>query len=164
MTPALLFIGFLIAQRLVELWIAQRNTHRLLARGAQEHAPDHYKLIVAVHALWIFAIVVFGFDQAISWAWLAIYAGLQLFRLWILMSLGERWTTKIIILDEPLVAKGPYQYIKHPNYVLVIAEIIAAPMVLGLTWVAIVFTILNALVLAIRIPAENRALATITQR
>ena len=161
MTGALLFIAFLIVQRLGELVIAKRNTARLMERGAKEYAPEHYPIIVAVHTLWVLAIVALGWDQPILWHWFVIYAVLQLFRVWILTSLGGRWTTRIIIWNEPLVARGPYRFIKHPNYILVIAEIIAAPMVLGLTWVAVVFTVLNAIVLAIRIPAENKALQTI---
>jgi len=161
MTGALLFIAFLIIQRLGELVIAKRNTARLIERGAKEYAPEHYPIIVAVHTLWVLAIVVLGWDQPILWSWFVIYVVLQLFRVWILTSLGERWTTRIVIWNKPLVARGPYRFIKHPNYILVIAEIIAAPMVLGLTWVAVVFTVLNAIVLAIRIPAENKALQTI---
>jgi len=161
MTATFLFIAFLIAQRLSELVIARKNTVRLLARGAKEFAPEHYPLIVAVHSLWIVAIAVLGWDQALNFSWLVVYLVLQGFRIWILSSLGARWTTRIIILNEPLVARGPYKYIKHPNYVLVVAEIIAAPMVLGLFSVAIVFSLLNAIVLYIRIKVENKALATI---
>lgn len=161
MTATFLFIAFLIAQRLSELVIARKNTVCLLARGAKEFAPEHYPLIVAVHSLWIVAIAVLGWDQALNFSWLVVYLVLQGFRIWILSSLGARWTTRIIILNEPLVARGPYKYIKHPNYVLVVAEIIAAPMVLGLFSVAIVFSLLNAIVLYIRIKAENKALATI---
>lgn len=161
MTGALLFIAFLIVQRLGELVIAKRNTAKLMERGAKEFAGEHYPFIVAVHTLWVLAIIVLGWDQPILWHWFAVYAVLQVFRIWILSSLGGRWTTRIIIWNEPLVARGPYRFIKHPNYILVIAEIIAAPMVLGLTWVAVVFTVLNAIILAIRIPAENKALATI---
>lgn len=156
-----LFLVFLIAQRLIELVIARRNTARLIARGAREYAPEHYPLIVALHTIWLVTIVVFGWGGEINPVWLAVYGLLQILRLWILLSLGKRWTTRIIILDEPLVVRGPYRFFKHPNYVLVVAEIIAAPMVLGLLWVAVVFTVLNALVLKIRISAENRALATI---
>jgi len=161
MTATFLFIAFLIAQRLSELVIARKNTVRLLARGAKEFAPEHYPLIVAVHSLWIVAIAVLGWDQALNFSWLVVYLVLQGFRIWILSSLGARWTTRIIILNEPLVARGPYKYIKHPNYVLVVAEIIAAPMVLGLFSVAIVFSLLNAIVLYILIKVENKALATI---
>lgn len=160
---ALYFIGFLILQRLVELALSNRNTKRLLAKGAKEFSPGHYPLIVGVHILWIIAIAAFGWNNEINYWWLAAYGVLQAFRMWILGSLGERWTTRIIILNEPLVRKGLYKYVEHPNYILVGAEIIIAPMVLGLWWVAILFTILNTIVLGVRVEAENKALATITK-
>jgi methyltransferase len=156
--PALAFIGFVIAQRLIELVIARRNTSRLLERGGREVGGEHYPLIVALHAAWIVSLVVFGWQSALVLPWLGVYAVLQVFRVWILASLGPRWTTRIIIIDEPLVRRGPYRFFPHPNYLLVVAELIAVPMCLGLPLVALAFTILNALVLTIRISAENNAL------
>lgn len=158
--PALLFMAVVIVQRLAELWLANRNTRRLLARGAHEVGAEHYPLIVALHAAWLAAIVVFGWNAAVSVPWLIGYGILQVFRVWILASLGARWTTRIIVLNEPLVRRGPYRFMSHPNYVLVVAELIVVPMVLGLVWVAVVFTALNAAMLTIRITAENRALAS----
>ena len=154
-----LFLAFLVVQRLGELVLARRNTARLMARGAVEHGAAHYPLIVALHAAWLAAMVILGHGHAVSLAWLAIFVVLQLLRVWILASLGARWTTRIIVLDEPLVRRGPFAVIPHPNYTLVVAEIAVAPLVLGLPWVAMVFSVLNALVLTIRIRAENRALA-----
>ena len=156
--PALALIAFLLLQRGAELVLARRNTRRLLARGAVEHGAAHYPLIVAMHAAWLLAIAVLGWSNPVHLCWLAAFAVLQVLRAWVLMSLGPRWTTRIIVLDEPLVARGPYRWISHPNYMVVIAEIIVAPMVLGLWPVALVFTILNALVLRIRIREETRAL------
>ena len=156
--PALAFIAFLLLQRGMELVIARRNTRRLLARGAVEHGAGHYPLIVAMHAAWLLAIAVLGWSNPIHLGWLAAFAILQVLRLWVLVSLGSRWTTRIIVLDEPLVARGPYRWVSHPNYMVVIAEIIVAPMVLGLWPVAAVFTILNALILRIRIREEARVL------
>ncbi|WP_299362477.1 isoprenylcysteine carboxylmethyltransferase family protein [uncultured Paracoccus sp.] len=156
--PAALFIAFLIVQRLGELAIARRNTRRLLARGAVEHGARHYPLIVALHAAWIGSIAVLGWGEPIRPIWLGLFVILQALRLWILGTLGSRWTTRIIVLDEPLVRRGPFRFLRHPNYTLVVAEIAVAPMVLGLVWVAVVFSVLNAGVLAIRIRAENAAL------
>ncbi len=156
--PAVLFLTFVVVQRLGELVLAKRNTARLLERGAVEVGASHYPVIVALHTCWILALVFFGFDQAVSVLWLIVFAGLQAMRVWILASLGERWTTRIIVLDEPLVRAGPFAFLRHPNYVLVVAEIFAAPMVLGLFWVAVVFSVLNAAVLALRISVEERAL------
>lgn len=156
---AALFVTFLIFQRLSELVIAQRNTRDLLAAGAQEVAPGHYPFIVALHTCWIAVLVIFGYDQSIHLGWLTGFALLQAFRVWILASLGRRWTTRIIVTDTTLVARGPYRWVSHPNYILVVCEIAVAPMVLALWWVAVVFTVLNAVVLTIRIRAENEALA-----
>ena len=158
-TGAAFFIAFLLIQRLGELVIARRNTARLLAEGAQEVGAAHYPLIVALHAAWLAAIAILGHDQPVHPGWFAAFVALQALRLWILASLGPRWTTRIIVTGTPLVARGPYRWLPHPNYTLVVAEIAVAPMVLGLTWVAAVFTVLNALVLTIRIRAENAALA-----
>jgi methyltransferase len=156
---ALLFIAFVILQRLAELWLARHNTRRLLARGGREVGAAHYPLIVGLHAAWIVALLVFGWGSSVALPWLAVYAVLQIFRAWILASLGPRWTTRIVIIDEPLVRRGPYRYFPHPNYLLVVAELIVVPLVLGLPIVALVFSALNGLVLAIRISAEDKALA-----
>ena len=158
-TVTVLFLGFIIAQRLSELVIAKRNTARLLAKGAYEVGESHYPVMVAMHSVWIACLIFFGYDEAVTFGWLAIFAVLQVFRLWILGSLGGRWTTRIIIFEEPLVVRGPFKYVSHPNYTLVVAEIIVAPMVLGLVWVAVVFTVLNAAMLWVRIAVEHKALA-----
>ena len=159
MTGAILFLAFIVAQRLAELAIAKRNTARLMARGAVEHGAAHYPLIVALHSGWIAALIVLGWDEPLHLGWLAVFAVLQVLRIWVLMTLGPRWTTRIIVSDEPLVARGPFRLIPHPNYAVVIAEIAVAPLVLGLPWVALVFSILNAAILfGIRIPVETRAL------
>lgn len=155
---AALFIAFLILQRLGELVLARRNTRRLLARGAVEYGASHYPLIVTLHAAWLACIAVFGWGQPVDPVWLAIFALLQVLRVWILATLGTRWTTRIIVLDEPLVRLGPFRFLRHPNYALVVTEIAVAPMVLGLVWVAALFSILNALVLTIRLRIENAAL------
>ncbi|MEM8787142.1 MAG: isoprenylcysteine carboxylmethyltransferase family protein [Pseudomonadota bacterium] len=159
--PAILFLAFIVLQRLGELVLAKRNTARLLARGAYEVGADHYKFMVSMHSAWVVCLVVFGFDNTVSTFWLILFVALQGLRVWILGSLGERWTTRIIVLEEPLVARGPFKFIRHPNYTLVVAEIFVAPMVLGLWWVAILFTILNAAMLTVRIRAENTALASL---
>jgi methyltransferase len=155
----LAFLAFLVLQRLGELLLARRNTRALLAAGGREAGARHYPFMVAMHAAWIATIVGFGHDEPLRLPWLAVFAILQAFRIWILASLGRRWTTRIIVLDAPLVARGPYRLLRHPNYVLVCAEIAVAPMVLGLPGVAVVFSLLNAAMLAVRIRAENAALA-----
>jgi len=161
--PTILFLGFIIVQRLSELVIANINTTRLLARGAYEVGANHYPVMVAMHSLWIGCLLYFGYDQMVSFGWLAVFAILQVFRIWILGTLGARWTTRVIVLPEPLVASGPFRFLKHPNYVLVVMEIIVAPMVLGLVWVAAVFTVLNAAMLWVRIGVEGTALAPLRE-
>ncbi|RKE96533.1 isoprenylcysteine carboxyl methyltransferase family protein [Sulfitobacter guttiformis] len=158
-TATFLFLAFIIIQRLSELVIAKRNTAKLLPKGAYEVGAAHYPVMVAMHTAWITCLVVFGYDEAVDLTWLGAFAVLQVLRLWILGSLGRRWTTRIIVLEGPLVVRGPFKYFAHPNYMLVVAEIIVAPMVIGLGWVAVIFTILNAAMLWVRIRIEHNALA-----
>jgi len=123
-------------------------------------APRHYPLVVAVHAAWLISLWIFGHDQPLNAVALLLYITLQGFRLWVIWTLGARWTTRIIILPgEPLVAAGPYRLLPHPNYAVVAGEIALLPLVLGLPLLALIFTVLNATVLFIRIRAENQALA-----
>ncbi|SEK72052.1 methyltransferase [Roseovarius nanhaiticus] len=158
-TGAALFLVFIVLQRLSELMIARINTRRLMAQGAYEVGAGHYPAMVLMHSTWILCLVVFGHDSAIAWGWLAAFIVLQALRIWILAALGRRWTTRIIILPQPLVKRGPFRYLRHPNYMLVVAEVIVAPMVLGLVWVAVIFTVLNAAMLYVRFTAEERALS-----
>lgn len=145
-------------QRLGELWLSNRNTRRLLAKGAREHSPGHYPLIVAVHALWLAALWWLAPTRPIDGFWLAMFVLIEIARIWVLASLGARWTTRIIVLDEPLVQRGPYRFVNHPNYIVVVAEIAVLPLVFGLWHVALIFTLLNAAILTVRIRAENAAI------
>lgn len=159
MSVAFWLLAFLTAQRLAELVIAKRNTQRLLADGAFEIGAEHYKFMVALHGSWLILLWVFGVQNAVSWFWLVIFIALQLGRVWVLGTLKSRWTTRIIIVpDAPLVTNGPFRFFKHPNYIVVIGEIAVVPLALGLTWIAVVFTILNALMLWVRIRVENKGL------
>lgn len=162
MTLALIFLAYVMAERLIEMPIARRNTKRLIAAGGVEHSPGHYPLIVAVHTGWIVAMLWFGHDNSVNLIWLAVYAILQGLRAYILGTLGRRWTTRIIVVPgESKVTKGPFAVLPHPNYLLVIAEILVAPLVLGLWEVAAIFSALNAAILVIRISAEERAWASV---
>ena len=159
MSYAVLLLAFVTLQRLGELVVARRNTRRLLARGAREVAPEHYPLIVALHAAWLVGLWVVGYDEPVDALWLGAYALLQGLRSWVLGSLGDRWTTRILVVPgETLVRRGPYRFIPHPNYAVVVGEIAVLPLVLGLEWYALAFSVLNAAVLFVRIRAENRAL------
>lgn len=160
MTLAVLILILVTLQRLSELWIARRNTRWLLERGAHEVAPEHYPLIVALHAAWLIGLWIFGPDQTVVMFWLGLFVILQAARIWILATLGSRWTTRIIVLpDAPLVKEGPFRWVSHPNYCVVVAEILVLPLVFGLVWYGLLFSVLNAAVLTIRIRAENEALA-----
>jgi len=146
-------------QRIGELWLSNRNTKRLLFQGAREVGASHYPLIVAVHALWLAALWWFAPGRPVDGFWLGMFVLLELARIWVLASLGHRWTTRIIILPEvPLVRRGPYRFVNHPNYVVVAGEVAVLPLVFGLWEMALIFTLLNAVVLAVRIRQENRAL------
>jgi len=152
-------LAFVTLQRLAELALSHRNTKRLLARGAHEVAPEHYPLMVALHAAWLAVLWFLGPGPPIEIIPLILFALLQLGRLWVIATLGERWTTRIIVLPgAPLVKAGPYRWVNHPNYLIVIGEIAVLPLVFGLPMVAIVFSLLNGLILWVRIRAENRAL------
>ena len=152
-------LALVTLQRLGELWLSNRNTRRLLARGGHEVGARHYPLMVAVHLLWLAALWWLAPARPIDGFWLAVFALLQLARIWVLATLGSRWTTRIIILPgAPLVRAGPYRWVDHPNYMIVIGEIAALPLTFGLWAVALIFTLLNAAVLTIRIREENRAL------
>jgi methyltransferase len=159
---SVIILALVTLQRLGELWWSNRNTRRLLARGAQEVGARHYPLIVAVHVLWLAALWWFAPERAVDGFWLAVFVLLQLARIWVLATLGSRWTTRIIILPgAPLVRAGPYRWVDHPNYMIVIGEIAALPLVFGLWAVALIFSLLNAAVIAVRIREENRALLTL---
>ena len=152
-------LSFVTAQRLAELVYARRNELRLRARGAVEHAPEHYWLIVALHAAWLAGLWLTSIGRPLSLVWFVTFIVLQALRFWVLVTLKERWTTRIIVLPEaPLITDGPYRFMRHPNYAIVTAEILVLPMVFGLYAYGFAFALANAGVLAIRIRAENQAL------
>lgn len=159
---AYVIIALVAAQRLAEVVLAQRNTRALLANGAVEIAPRHYPLFILLHAGWLIAIVAMLPKPApIYWMPLAGYIALEILRAWTLVSLGRYWTTRIITVpNAPLIRRGPYRLVRHPNYLVVVGEIALLPLVFGELRVAIVFSVLNALLLAWRIRAEDAALAT----
>ena len=165
MSVATFILLLVTAQRLGELVLARHNTNRLLAKGAIEIGRGHYPLVVALHAAWLAALWIWGRDQDINVLALIGFAVMQGLRLWVLATLGARWTTRIIVLPgAPLVTAGPYRYLSHPNYAVVVGEIALLPLALHLPWLALLFTILNAAVLFIRIRVEARALSAIGDR
>ncbi len=165
MILSVLVLALVTLQRGAELVLARRNTRRLLARGAVEAAPGHYPLIVLMHGAWLAGLWILAWDRPVQPLWLALFVVLQAGRAWVLLSLKDRWTTRIIVLPgEPLVRRGPYRFVSHPNYMVVAAEILVLPLSFGLLAYGLVFTVLNAAVLAIRLRAEGRALAVVQRR
>lgn len=159
MWPSIALLAFVTVQRLVELPIAAANTRRLLAAGGHEVAPGHYPLIVAMHASWLVTLWWLAPSRSIDLLFLALFVLVEAGRVWVLRTLGPRWTTRIIVVPgELLVTRGPYRFVDHPNYLVVIAEIAILPLVFGLWQVALLFSLLNAIALAVRIRAENQAL------
>ena len=151
-------------QRLLELVLARRNERRARARGAVEWGRGHYPLIVGLHSLWLVSTLVEGLLRGpvfpVYWpAALALFLLVQPLRYWAILSLGESWNTKILVVPgaKP-VRGGPYRYLNHPNYVVVVVEILTFPLIFGAWLTALVFTLLNAVVLGVRIREENRAL------
>jgi methyltransferase len=153
-------LALVTAQRLGELALANHNTKRLKAQGAYEVAPGHYPLIVILHAAWLIGLWWLAWNRPLNLPLAALFIVIEGLRVWVLASLGARWTTRIIILPgAPLVRRGPYRFIPHPNYAVVAAEILVLPLAFGLSAYALLFTALNAAVLFVRIRAESAALS-----
>ncbi|MGH7736732.1 MAG: isoprenylcysteine carboxyl methyltransferase family protein [Candidatus Tyrphobacter sp.] len=163
--PALYVILALVAvQRLAETIYARRNTRALLASGAVEIAPAQYPFFVALHSAWLLSMLVLVPASApVDWWLVAIYGLLQGVRFWILATLKGRWTTRIVVLpDAPLVRSGPYRFMRHPNYALVVAEIAVLPLAFDAYAIAATFTVLNLVLLWWRIRTESAALAALS--
>jgi methyltransferase len=155
----IVILALVTLQRVGELWLSNRNTRRLLASGAREYGAAHYPLIVIVHALWLIALWWLALSRPVDGFWLGVFVLIEIARIWVLVTLGRRWTTRIVVLpNAPLVRRGPYRLVNHPNYAVVAAEIAVLPLVFGLWQIALIFTFLNAAVLTVRIREENRAL------
>lgn len=147
-------------QRLLELVLAKRNTARLLAEGGVEIGRGHYLPIVLLHSGWLVVLFVRTSADAAVNLWLIVFfVLLQAGRVWVIASLGRYWTTRIItVQDAPLIDRGPYRWLNHPNYVIVALELAVLPLAFGDWLVALAFTVANGALMYMRIPAENRAL------
>jgi methyltransferase len=162
MNLALVVLTLVTLQRFGELYIARRNTARLLSEGAVEAAPGHYPLVVGLHGAWLAGLWYFVLSRSLASvdaALLAVFIGLQALRAWVLVTLGPRWTTRIIVVPgEQLVARGPYRYLSHPNYCIVVGEILVLPLAFGFVWYGAIFSLLNFALSGVRIGAEDKAL------
>lgn len=158
---------FTILQRLYELRVAKRNTHRLLAKGAREFGAKHYWLIVSLHTLFFISMIVEALVRGfrpppIPWEIVAcVFFLAQAARVWVIRTMRGRWTTRILAVpNETLVSSGPFRFLSHPNYTIVAIEIFFLPFLFGLNWTVLIFTVFNAAVLLwVRIPEERRALS-----
>ena len=161
MSPLYLILALVAAERLVELAVAGRNTRRLLAEGGIEHGRGHYPLFVLLHAGWLGTLLLaVPPERAVDWPLIGVYGLLIAARIWTMASLGRRWTTRIVTLPgAPLVRRGPYRYVRHPNYLIVVAEIAVLPLAFGAWRTAILFSLVNLALLAYRIRVEDAALA-----
>ena len=156
-----LVLGLIALQRLAELLGSRRNERRLREAGAIETGRGHYPFFILLHSGWLLAILFLVPPEIIPNPWLlAAYAGIQGLRVWTMASLGRFWTTRILTLpDVPLVRAGPYRWLRHPNYTVVVAEVALLPLVFGAVGIALIFSAANLILLAVRIRAEETALA-----
>lgn len=162
-----IIISIVIIQRLTELLVAKKNEVWLRKQGAVEYGREHYKYIVILHTMFFISMFIEYYIRGrhsefsvINYLFLVIFSILQLMRLWVLNSLGKYWNTKILrIQGSVLINKGPYRYFKHPNYIIVVCEIIVIPMIFDLYYTAVIFTVLNAIILSVRIKEENKVLS-----
>ncbi len=160
----LVLVGLVAAERAVELLLSRRNARRALARGAVEHGRGHYPDMVAFHALFLVAAASEALShpsppRAVALLALAGVLAAQGLRWWAVSALGDRWSTRILVLaGEPPVTRGPYRFLRHPNYLAVVLEMACLPLAWGSWRTALVFSAGNALLLAVRIPSEERAL------
>ncbi len=161
----LVFVVALVAiQRLLELRLSRRNERRLRAKGAVERGAEHYPAMVAIHVLWLFSTLVEGLVRGPEVpVWWPVPVGLflivQPLRYWAILSLGENWNVRVLVVPgRRLVRRGPYRYFPHPNYVVVVVEVLTLPLIFGAWTTALVFTVLNVAFLYVRIREEERAL------
>ena len=161
MIAAYVIVALVALQRVIELAYARHNTSRLFTRGGIELGAKHYPLFVVLHFSWLLAMAVFvPRNIAVNWWLVGVFVALQAVRVWAIRSLGPYWTTRLITVPgTALVRRGPYRFMRHPNYAVVVGEIAVLPLALGEPWVALIFSLFNAGVLAIRITTEEQALA-----
>lgn len=159
------YMGLLVAERLLELVLSKRNAARAFARGGVETGQGHYRVMVVFHTLFLGACVaeVFLLDRPFpgAWGWAALGGAVvaQGLRYWAITTLGDRWNSRIIVVPGATpVTGGPYRFLRHPNYVAVVLELLCVPLIHGAWVTAVVFSVGNAALLFVRIRAEEAAL------
>ena len=165
-----LVVGVMLVavQRLLELWYSRRNERRLRARGAVERGSGHFPAMVAIHTLWLVSTLVEGLlrgpEPPVWWPVpLAAFLLVQPLRYWAILTLGVNWNVRVLVVPGgKLVKNGPYRYFPHPNYVVVAVEVLTFPLIFGAWITAVVFSLLNAALLYLRIRTENRALKEVS--
>ena len=164
----ILFFTVLVIQRVIELIIAKTNEKWMKENGAIEYGQNHYKFMVFIHFAFFVSLLIEGgmFHTSVHSQWpllLSVFILTQIGRIWVIFSLGRYWNTKIIVLPNAnVVSKGPFKYFKHPNYVIVTIELVIIPLLFNAYWTLCIFALLNQIILAIRIPLEERALKSET--
>ncbi|PLS03554.1 isoprenylcysteine carboxyl methyltransferase family protein [Neobacillus cucumis] len=165
----LLLVIFIILQRFIELFVAKSNEKWMKQQGAVEFGEKHYKYMVLLHSMFFVSLLVetFVLKRGTSSLWplfISLFCFAQMLRIWVIISLGRFWNTKILVLaNAKIVRRGPYRFLKHPNYLVVAIEMAAIPMLFSSYYTAIIFTGLNILMLMIRIPIEEKALKSLTE-
>lgn len=163
-------VALVALQRLLELRYSRKNERQLRTKGAVERGPAHYPFMVAIHALWLLSTFVEGILRGpeLPAYWpvpLALFLLAQLLRYWAILSLGENWNVKVLVVPGmKLVRRGPYKYMRHPNYLVVAVEVLTFPLIFGAWVTGLVFSALNAVFLYVRIREENHALSELTGR
>jgi methyltransferase len=171
LTAFTVLVALVALERLAELVVSNRNAAWSFARGGRETGQGHYRFMVLLHSGFLVAMLVEAWVRrpevppTLAWTMLALVLASQALRWWCIATLGRRWNTRVIIVPGlPAVSSGPYRFLSHPNYVAVVVEGIALPLVHGAWVTALVFTVANAVLLAVRIRVENAALRTLPER
>jgi len=160
MIGGVILLALVTLQRLGEAAWGEANRRRMLAEGGIESGQEHWPFLFALHASWLIGLWVIAPGRPLVPVFVVLYLLLAVARIWVMASLGRRWTTHIVVQPGlPRIKAGPYRFINHPNYVVVVGELAILPLAFGLPWYALFFTVWNAAMLSIRIRAENRALA-----
>jgi methyltransferase len=153
-----IILALVTAQRLIEFVYSYRNSKILVEQGGFEVGRTHYMLLVAMHAAWLVSLWWYAWGEPIHWSLVIVYLVLQVIRAWTLMALGPRWTIEIMVTPDEVMQGGPTHFIKQPNYLVLAAEILVLPLAFGLWWHALLFSVLNGLMLYWRMRIESEAI------